>query len=172
MNGQKKANKIKSVSKKAKLALVCSLIVCLFFLASFLMTIPIEKDSCEIITTSFEYSKAIKGRYVSDKGLHIYCTNSKSYYVGEAYLGYGLKENIEEIDKGTKLTLLVNNYDSEIIELSADGEVLFSYSDYVKRVEKEKKNNLLLFFFTLILPIITVVNMYKEKNRFTKSKSI
>ena len=165
MNRRKKTNEIKSVSKKSKLALICSLIVCLLFLASFFMTVPIGKDSCETITTSFEYCKTIKGKYVSNKGLHIYCTNSKSYYIDEAYLGYGLKESIETINKGTKLALLVDNYDGEIIELSADDEVLFSYSDYVKRVENEKKNNLLFFFCTLTLPIIAIINMYKEKKQ-------
>ncbi len=172
INRQKKANKTKSVSKKTILALICSFLVCLFFLASFLMTVPVEKDSCELITTSFEYCKTIKGKYVSEKGLHIYCTNSKSYYIDEAYLGYGLKENIEALDKGAKLTLLADNNDGEIIELIADDEVLLSYSDYVVRVEKEKKSNLLFFILTLSLPIIAVINIHRQKKQIRESKAL
>lgn len=166
----KKQKKIKSFSKKYKLALIFSFIVCLLFFTSFVMSVPIERSNCEAITTSFEYCKTIKGRYADKKGLHIYCANSKSYYVDEAYLGFGLKENIEIIDKGTTLTLLVDN-NSEIVELSIEDEVLFSYSDYVERVEKEKKNNLLFFLLSLSLPIIAVVNIFREKNRFGKVRS-
>ena len=167
----KRQKKFKSFSNKSKLALICSFIVCLLFFASFIMTVPIEKDNCETVTASFEYCKTIKGRYADKKGLHIYCTNSKSYYVDEAYLGFGLKENIEALDKGTTLTLLVDNYDSEIVELLANEEVLLSYFDYVERVEKEKKNNLLFFFISLLLPIISIINMYREKNKFGKARS-
>lgn len=101
-----------------------------------------------------------------NRGMHIYCSDSEDYYVNEFYLGHGLKERIEEFEKGADLILVVDDYDNMIVELSADNEILYSYSDYVKDVETERKGTLAFFIFILLFPVLNGIRMYKEINRF------
>lgn len=162
---QKKSYKVKLVSKRKKIALLCSIIACVLFFVSYLMTFPAPKADCQTVITSFEYCKMVRGKYLSDRGLHIFCSNSEVYYVDDTYLGYGLKEEIEELNEGSNLTLVVSD-DAEVVELSADNNILFSYTDYVQLVEKEKKEMLWLFLFVLIIPVINIIEIYKDKNRF------
>ncbi|MBQ8782578.1 MAG: hypothetical protein IJZ57_02255 [Clostridia bacterium] len=166
MKDKRKSYKVKLISKKSIITLVGSLIICLMFLFSYFMTVPIEKESCKTVTTAYEYSKMVQGKYLSSKGLHIYCSDSKSYYIGEFYLGNGLTENIESIEKGADLTMTVSKADGEIVEISTANEVLLSYSDYTEKVERERKIVLSTFFLSLVLPIVCIVNIYKQKNRY------
>lgn len=162
---QENLYKVKLVSKRKKIALLCSVIACVLFFVSYLMTFPVQMADCQTVITSFEYCKMVRGKYLSDRGLHIFCSNSEVYYIDDAYIGYGLKEEIEELNEGSKLTLVVSD-DAEIVELSADDNILFLYTDYVQLVEKEKREMLWLFLFVLIIPIINIIEIHKEKNRF------
>lgn len=163
---RKKMPKIKLVSKRTMVSFICSIMACLLLLINFLMTVPIEKDCCKTVSTTFEYCKIVRGRYAMNRGMHIYCSDSEDYYVNEFYLGHGLKERIEEFEKGADLILVVDDYDNMIVELSADNEILYSYSDYIKDIETERKGTLALFIFILLFPVLNGIRMYKEINRF------
>lgn len=168
MKDKKKYPKPKLVSLRAKVSLVASIIVFFMFLIACFNTIPTEKEACKTVTTEFDYCKIVNGRYVSEKGIHIYCTDSQSYYVAETHYGYGRKESIEALSKGTFLTVTYDTYDGQIVELTAEDNVIFSYSDYVKCVEKDRKAVIFFTFFMLFIIGINIVNIYKEKHRYDK----
>ncbi len=163
---KKKYLKPKLVSLRAKVSLVASIIVFLMFLLACFISVPVEKEACETVSTEFDYCRIIEGRYVDDRGLHIFCTNSESYYVDESHLGYGRQESIEILPKGTFLTVTYDSYDGQIVELKAEDEVILSYSDYVKSVEKDRKIIIFFTFFLLFIIGINIVNIYKEKHRY------
>ena len=140
MKDKKKYPKPKLVSLRAKVSLVASIIVFFMFLLACFNTIPTEKEACKTVTTEFDYCKRVSWRYSSaDNGIHIFCTNSESYYVADTHLGYGREESIEALSKGTFLTVTYDTYVGQIVELTAEDNVIFSYSDYSsawKRTER------------------------------------
>ncbi len=166
MKDKKKYPKPKLVSLRAKVSLVASIIVFfMFFLACF-TTVPVEKEACETVVTEFDYCKMVRWRYSPDRGIHIFCTNSESYYVADSHLGYGRKESIEALSKGTFLAVTYDSYDGQIVELTAEDDVILSYSDYIKSVEKDRKAVIFFTFFMLFIIGINIVHIYKEKHRF------
>ena len=167
MKEKKKYPKPKLVSLRAKVSLVASIIVFFMFLLACFNTIPTEKEACKTVTTEFDYCKRVSWRYSSaDNGIHIFCTNSESYYVADTHLGYGRKESIEALSKGTFLTVTYDTYDGQIVELTAEDNVIFSYSDYVKCVEKDRKAVIFFTFLMFFIIGINTVNIYKEKHRY------
>ncbi len=146
--------------------MVASIIVFFMFLLACFTTIPTEKDACETVTTEFDYCKIVNGRYQSEEGIHIYCTDSQSYYVAETHYGYGRRESIESLSKGTELIVTYDSYDGQIVELTAEDEVIFSYSDYVKCVEKDRKVCIIFTFFMLLIIGINLIHIHKEKHRY------
>lgn len=166
MKDKKKYPKPKLVSLRAKVSLVASIIVFFMFLLACFTTVPTEKESCETVVTEFDYCKMIRWRYSSDSGMHIFCTNSESYYVADSHLGYGRKESIEALSKGTFLAVTYDNYDGQIVELTAENKVILSYSDYIKSVEKDRKAVIFFTFFMLFIIGINIFHIYKEKHRF------
>ena len=165
-----KKNKVKLVSNKSKIALVCSLIICSVFFTSFLLTQPLAKSECDTVTISYQNSKEVKGRFTENRGIYIYDEYSQSYcyYIDEFYLGHGLKEKIESLAEDSTITLTVDRESGEIIEFSTDVEALLSYENYMQSVHNEKIFNFAIFLLSFILPVICIFRIIKEKKDLTK----
>ncbi len=161
-----KYRKPKLVSLRAKASLIASIIVFFMFLLACFTTVPTEKESCKTVVAEFDYCKMIRWRYSSDSGMHIFCTDSQSYYVADNHLGYYREERIKALPEGTKLTVTYDSYDGEIVELTAENKVILSYSDYIKSVEKDRKVCIFFTFFMQMIIGINIIHIYKEKHRF------
>lgn len=169
MKSKTKYRKPNLVKKRNILALVISIIICIFFMAEYLEA-PIVKSNCQTISAEFKSYEIVLGRTMYPKGLHIYYTNSEYYYIDHYNVSDTLTELIKALDKDTELTFTVYKDYNEIVELSAEDDVLFSYSDYLEGFEKSKKPKLIAFLITMIIPVINIVEIYKQKTRYNKSK--
>ncbi len=166
MKKKKKYRKPSLVPLRIKLSLPLSIIACIMVFLNWYYYSPIPKDVCETTVATYSHCKMIQGRRIENKGLNLYFTDESSYYIYLGYLGNGLKESVEAIKSGTPLTVTYDSIDGEIVELADEDKVILSYSEYTEKVEQDRKFSFGFFIFTLILPIVSLARIYKEKRKY------
>ena len=125
----------------------------------------VPREACKYVETEFlDYHEDRPLRRPSHiREIMIDCSNGERYSIDSVSINEELKNAVENLSEGEKITLLIHPNQDKILELSDDDGLILEFEDTITKLGKEKNAFGILGGFMYLLALVGLYHIAAQK---------
>lgn len=158
---------VDSLSKKSQLILIFFIgftMGTVFVFGSLYWSSEVDRDECITIFPTYESHK-LSYEHTDVKEIILYFSNEEIMSIDGVSINDELIEQIEKIDKESKIIIIKHPNSSSIMEMVVNGIVLLDFDTTMSQIVKERNGFIILGIVLYLFAVYSIIELIKVRKK-------